>query len=267
MKKQIFLACAILLTVLTGCIEYDRSKVSKDFPIDESYSGLRVSSAISVTVSDTADKITVTAPESIMPRVEVEMDGGTLKMRLKPRRPFFRFFVFRLTSDIEVVIPYNPELTYVHLSGASDFHTDYGIGGNSVKVELSGSSDFFGEITAETIDLDLSGSSDIEAQVSATDLVMNLSGASDADLTGSVKNLRMALSGSSDLIEKVSHHQYGLSCEQCKVSLSGASDAFIHCDGTISGSLSGASTLLYTGNATATGLSVSGGSEIIQKAL
>ena len=110
--------------------------------------------------------------------------------------------------------------------------------------------------------MDLSGASKIEGQVTATDLDLELSGGSDAILEGEVNKLEVNLSGASNIVEKVVGSRYALVCDRCEGEISGGSDAYIHCDGTIKVSLSGGSELHYTGNAATTGSDCSGGSEI-----
>ena len=61
--------------------------------------------------------------------------------------------------------------------------------------------------------------------------------------------------------------RYALVTGNCEGSLSGSSDAYIHCDGFISVDLSGASTLYYTGSARTSGSSTSGSSNIVHNVL
>ena len=86
----------------------------------------------------------------------------------------------------------------------------------------------------------------------------------DATLEGDVTRLDINLSGSSNIVRKVVENQYALVCyEECKGKMSGSSDAYITCWGSIEVDLSGASNLHYTGNAETTGSTTSGGSKII----
>ena len=99
-------------------------------------------------------------------------------------------------------------------------------------------------------ELTLSDASDIEGDVNAEELTINLRNASDAKLKGYVKNLALNLKDASGIKKNVINSRYGLSCDECTVSMEDASDAYIHCDGTIRiVKLSGASDLHYTGNA------------------
>ena len=113
----------------------------------------------------------------------------------------------------------------------------------------------------------LIGVNHIEGHVSATELDIKLSGASDATLEGQVAELEIDLTGASNIIEKVVENRYALFCDRCEGTLSGASDAYIHCDGSIKVSLTGGSELHYTGNASTSGCNCSGGSIIVHDVL
>ena len=110
--------------------------------------------------------------------------------------------------------------------------------------------------------MDLSGASNIKGEVSAIDLDIELSGGSEATLEGEVDKLEINLSGASSIMKKVVGSRYALVCDRCEGSMSGASNAYIHCDGSIKVSLSGGSELHYTGDAATTGSSCTGGSVI-----
>ncbi|MGX8708204.1 MAG: GIN domain-containing protein, partial [Bacteroidales bacterium] len=131
-----------------------------------------------------------------------------------------------------------------------------------VTVSLSGASDCDCDIRAEEIEINGSGASDFEGRVTAACLKLDLSGDSDAEIEGEVGKLLLDLSGASDIESPVVNRRYGLVCNSCEGSLSGSSDAYLHCDGIISVSLSGSSDLHYTGDATTSDCSTSGGSSI-----
>ena len=256
MQKHLFIAAAFVLSVLSGCSKLAGDPVTKEFSIDGSYTELQVHDAMAVTVSDAVDKITITAGEGIMRKIIVQKNGNELTIRLKR-------FTSNYGSQIKVILPYNPDLKDVDLSGASNFRTGFTLKGRKVEVDCSGASGFYGDIEADEIDLDLSGASTIIGKVSATDLDLELSGASTATLEGPTGKLDLQLSGASTLIQKVAGDQYALNCEQCKGSLSGASTAYLHCDGSIRVALSGSSVLHYTGNASTSACSTSGSSSVV----
>jgi hypothetical protein len=267
------------LFAFCGCSKFAGEPISKDFNISGTYTELEVEGAFEVTVSDVATQVTVTVGEKIMPNVVVETVENTLKIYLKGWHS-------NRGTDMTVILPYNANLTSVDLSGASEFHSEYGLEGNKVEVELSGASDFYCDIDADEVDIELSGastfngdifadeiemaltgSSNIKGYVEAFDLDLDLSGASDATLEGQVDMLKINLSGASDIKKTINGNKYGFACDQCEGSMTGASNVYIHCDGTIKVNLSGASDLYYTGNAATTGCTTSGGSDIYHDTL
>ena len=147
---------------------------------------------------------------------------------------------------------------YVDLSGASHLNGK-NIVGDSIKFDLSGASDVsLDSITCSKITMDMSGASTVSCPlVTATDINADLSGASKVSFTaGEANSLDVDISGASsfdcpDFIVKDVH-----------LDVSGASKvSFTANDGTITGDVSGASTVEYKGHATQT-VDVSGGSSV-----
>lgn len=232
-------ALAILaISVMCSCSKLDGEPVTQEFSIDGTYTELQVEDAFDVTVSDAVSQVTVTAGDNIMSKVKVVESGDKLEIYLKGWTVSH--------GKMTVLLPVNPGLRKVKLSGASDFH---------------------GDIVAEKAEITLSGSSDFKGGVSASTLDLNVSGSSDATLEGMVGKLNLAISGSSDLEKKVVDNRYALACDECKGSISGSSSAYIHCDGTINVSVSGSSDLHYTGNASTSGSTTSGSSDITHDVL
>ena len=293
MKKYLFVLSAIVLFAFSGCKKIAGDPIDKVFTIEGSYTALEVGDAFDVTVSNAVDAITVTAGENVMPNVVVEKVGNTLKIHLKPLATSYG-------SEMKVMLPYNEQLTSVNMSGASEFHSEYGLDGQTVEVELSGAStfyctieadevdvqlsgasDYFGEVTATDVDIDLSGASDfsgditateidmdlsggstIKSTVTATELDLDLTGASDATFMGQATLLKINLTGASTIAKTVAENRYGFACENVEGVMSGASSAYLHCDGNIKVNLSGASDLHYTGEGNPADSSTSGGSDI-----
>ena len=279
MKKYLIILSTLVLFAFSGCQKYAGDPISKDFNISGTYTELEVEDAFNVTVSDVATQVTVTAGEYVMPNVVVETVENTLKIYLKGWHS-------NRGTDMTVILPYNANLTSVDLSGASEFHSEYGLEGNKVEVELSGASsiycdidadevdidlsgasDFFGDIFADEIEMDLTGASKIKGYVEALDLDLEMSGASDATLEGQVDRLKIDLSGASDIKKTTDGNRYGFACDRCEGTMTGASNVYIHCDGTIKVSLSGASDLHFTGNAFTGDCTTSGGSNVYHDTL
>ena len=279
MKKYLAILSVIFLFACSGCEKFAGESITKDFSISGSYTSLEVEDAFEVTVSDVATQVTVTAGEKVMPNVVVETINNTLKIYLKGWHT-------NLGKDMTVILPYNVDLTSVDLSGASGFHSEYGLEGHKVEVDLtgasdfdcdidadevdidlSGASDFFGDILADEIEMDLTGSSKIKGYVEALDLDLEMSGASEATFEGQVGALKIDLTGASDINKTINGKQYGFACNRCEGTMSGASNVYIHCDGAIKVNLSGASDLHYTGNASTSGCNTTGGSDVYHDVL
>lgn len=235
MRKYIVLLTAVVLTALCSCSKWAGDPITETFSVDGTYTELVVEDAFDVTVSDEVSQITITAGDNVMSKVRVEKTDKTLTIYLKGWTVSH--------GDMKVLLPRNADLTSADLSGASDFHTSFALTGQTVEVKCSGSSDFYGLVEADNLNLTLSGSS-------------------EATIEGTVGKLNMSISGSSDLERKVVGNRYSLVCDQCECSISGSSEAYIHCDGTIRGSVSGSSSLHFTGTAFTADCSTSGSSEI-----
>ena len=243
-----------------SCSKWAGDPITQKFSIDGNYTELQVDDAFDVIVSDTVSQIIITAGENVMPYVVVKNSDNRLEIYLKGWHG-------NRGKDMTVILPYNANLKCVDLSGASDFHSQYGISGDKVEVDLSGASDFYCDIIADEIDMDLSGASNVNGYLSANELDLDMSGSSDANIEGQVTTFKIDLSGSSTIKKVVVGNRYAIVCDQCEGSLSGSSDAYIHCDGSIRVSLSGSSDLYYTGNASTSGSSTSGGSDLVHDVL
>ena len=220
-----------------------------------------ISNSFDVFVDENASAVTITAGENIMSRVIVEQVGGELKIYCKPT-------VVSVNGDyMKAIIPHSPALKHVTISGASSLESPYPVNGNDVSFKISGDSRFSGDISGSETKIDLSGASLIKSNITADNLDLKLSGASMANLKGQTSNLNLNFSGASLNRNNVGLKGYALECTDCTGSISGASKAYIHCLNSINVSLSGASTLNYTGEASTSGSSTSGASSIVHDSL
>jgi Putative auto-transporter adhesin, head GIN domain len=112
------------------------------------------------------------------------------------------------------------------------------------KLSGSGGSDIYvdGIIKANTLKLNISGGSDFKGKVEAGDMTVDASGGSDVHISGSVKNLRVESSGGSDF------KGYDLTVDFCKLEASGGSDVYITVNKELSAEASGGSDVYYKGN-------------------
>ncbi len=272
-----------ICTIFCNCSTFTGEQIEKTFDIDNSYTELQIEDAINVIISNEQDQISVITTEKFINDVIIEKTDNKLRLYLKKNIHLYR-------SDIKIILPYNPNLQEIELSGASNFQSEFtlknekidinlsgasdfqcDIEADEIEIELSGSADFKGNLIAQNIDIELSGSSDIEGNITAQNTNIELSGSSDATLLGETNTLSIESSGASSITKKIIDNHYSLICNQCECDLSGSSDAYIHCNDNINIiNLSGASTLHYTGNAKITindGDNISGSSDIIHDTL
>lgn len=136
-----------------------------------------------------------------------------------------------------VIIEENGDILSVRLKGGTYFYNSV------INLELPANPNL--------TELDLSDASDIKGEINVENLTINLTDASDAKLKGHIGKLTLNLKDASSIKKNIINKRYGLSCDECEVSMDDASDAYIHCDGSIKlNKLSGASDFHYTGNAT-----------------
>lgn len=201
-----------------GCTKDWGTPATKNYPINGAYTKLDVSNAFDVTVSDQVTDVVVTVGDLAHERVVVKVVNGELQIGFKPNT--------RYNGKATAVIPANPILNDIDLSGASSFTGD--LIGHDVDIDLSGASKYRGFVDADGISLDLSGASvaDIQgfcqnkmnidlsgasilnaANLAATSVFGEMSGASNADVT-ICSQLNVNLSGASTLT-------YGTYSDEC----------------------------------------------------
>lgn len=216
MKNIVILLSLSLL--FFGCTKDWGTPVTKNYPINGAYTKLDVSNAFEVTVSDQVTDVVVTVGDLAHERVVVKVVNGELQIGFKPNT--------RYNGKATAVIPANPILNDIDLSGASSFTGD--LIGHGVDIDLSGASKYRGFVDADGISLDLSGASvaDIQgfcqnkmnidlsgasilnaANLAATSVFGEMSGASNADVT-ICSQLNVDLSGASTLT-------YGTYSDEC----------------------------------------------------
>jgi hypothetical protein len=112
-------------------------------------------------------------------------------------------------------------------------------------LEASGASDVIlaDKIKVPSLHIKVSGASDFKGDVTVEKLKLNLSGASDMHISGTATNLEINSSGASDV------SGFGLVAETCIASASGASDINISVSRELVANTSGASDIVYAGDA------------------
>ena len=125
-------------------------------------------------------------------------------------------------------------------SGGSDVMINGTLALGKLRLDLSGGSDFKGNVNITTLDIDQSGGSDVDISGRAADLTIDASGGSDLD-------------------------GYDLVAETCNASCSGGSDINITVNKELFAHASGGSDIHYRGNASVKKSSSSGGSSVSKR--
>jgi hypothetical protein len=113
------------------------------------------------------------------------------------------------------------------------------------QLSASGGSDVFIQdaIHSETLKMHLSGGSDFRGKLNIGDLTISQSGGADVYVSGSARTLNVHASGGSD------YHGYDLAADNCDVEASGGSDAYVNVNKELSAHASGGSDIHYRGTA------------------
>ncbi|WP_273566735.1 head GIN domain-containing protein [Maribacter halichondriae] len=235
-QSKIFIGLIILSIGLFTSCDHDTIRASGEVTSLEysipDYSELKISNAFNayVTFSDTEESIRIEANDNLHDKIIVNQEGNALVIRLK------KFTSVRGNATLNAYIV-TKNISTFDISGASRLTLENEWVESDARIDLSGASDFTGEVVAERLYLDMAG-------------------ASSLDLFGKATFLNAKLSGSSNV------RDYDLEVEDLKIELSGASDAFLSVNRTIDVSASGASVLNYKGNATINNKKLSGSSEV-----
>lgn len=220
-----------LCILFFGCTKDWGNPTTKNYPINATYSGIEVSSAFQVTMSEQVTDVVVTVGDLAHEIVEVKVKDGKLHIGLKPS--LFNNYDGMATA----VIPFSI-IRDLELSGASSFTGN--LSGEDVDIDLSGASVFRGNVTADELDIDLSGSSSYTGNIITDKLDFNLSGSSPATIGGSCQNtMEITLSGASRL------NAANFYTDIVRGSMSGGSFANVSCCSSLNVELSGGSTLIY----------------------
>lgn len=119
-------------------------------------------------------------------------------------------------------------------------------------------------ITCDNLTLELTGASLLDAELRAANTNLTLSGGSSMKVNGTMGHCMMKVSGASLVTSTMQDDRYALSVSDLAGTISGESRMFVHSDGKIAVTLSGASSLYYTGDAN-TAESTTSGMSIIEK--
>jgi hypothetical protein len=192
---------------------------------------LDVGSAFEVWVSlGQPEAVTVTYDDDLADRLDVGVDGTTLRIRLRPPTTAADRGILRA----EVTMA---RLEEIHATGASTITVADRVPDSGLRLVVSGSSRVAADLALDRADATVSGSSRLELTGTANTLSAQGSGGSRLDLA----QLRL---------------------QDLDIQLSGASHGSVQADQTITAQVSGASRLTYKGSPRFTKRDTSGASTI-----
>lgn len=203
--------------------------------LDKSFTAIKVSGGIDVYLSQSeTEAVAVSASdEKYIPNIKTVVEDQTLKIYYEGEKWWGKNR--KMTVYVSFI-----NIEKIDASGASDITIAGSMKGAALKMILSGASDFKGKVELTSLDMELSGASDVTISGTSINVLIESSGASD------VKG-------------------YNLTADICSAKASGASDINITVNKELTAHASGASSILYHGNAVIKDIHSSGASTVSRK--
>ena len=185
------------------------------------FHAIKVSSAIDLYLSPSNDEVVVVSASDIKirDRIRTDVENGVLKIWLDQRD--LSWWKNTGNKKMKAYVSFKA-LDKIVASGASDVRVNGVIKSDNLTINISGSSDFRGEVDVNKLTIDQSG-------------------ASDATIKGKAVTLDAEASGASDL------KGYELQTQSCRAHASGASDIQISVSKELNAHASGSSDIYYKG--------------------
>ena len=257
MKKIALFACLFIAFIAQAQTKmgviYDENVQLRKLP---NFTSIRVSNAIELFISQSnKTEVAVSATsEEYRNRIVTEVVGGTLIIRMADNNS--RWWKWGNENyRIKAYVSVN-ELYAITGSGATNIKIINGVSSEKLKINLSGASDFKGDIKAGTLLTELSGASNFKASVQANALSVKGSGACDIEVAGSGDDLILDVSGASSV------KMYDYLVKGASVDASGASSVKVNVSGILKVHATGASSIDYKGTATIKDMHSSGASSV-----
>jgi len=236
--KKVFLGLIIMLTVLIGNAQNDKNVVfdaNAEIRKVTGFTSIEVSGAVNLYLSQGIEEgVAVSAgEESLVSKIRTSVRDNVLYIDFDSKGLNWKNWS---NNKIKAYVTFIT-LKKIEASGACNIKTAGLLKLSDIKIELSGASDFSGEIEA-------------------TNLAISLSGASDLKLKGTAEKLSINSNGASSI------KAYDLKSEYCKIDASGASSVQITVNKEMNAKASGASSINYKGDAVVKDFTSSGASSV-----
>jgi len=258
MKKILYLTLSLLaLMLLWGCdligIVGSGDTVVNEYTYTD-FNSIEASNACEVTITrGDSYSISITIDDNIETYLDIKKSDNVLHIDLESG-----YFYHDVSFKANIIMP---DLAYLELSGASSGEVSGFERSGSFETRLSGASDAnLDFISVGKIICDLSGASDLDLSTESAEsgLEIDCSGASSIDIEASISasNVNIDCSGASNVDLR------NFRANNADVSISGASEVYLNLNGSLKGSVSGASSLRYRGTITSRDLDISGASSV-----
>ena len=203
------------------------------------FHAIKISDAIDLYLSQSNDEVVVVSAKDLKyrDRIRTVVENGVLKIWLDHEG--WTWWKNSGNKQMKAYVSFR-ELDKLVASGASDVRVTGVIKGDDLSIDISGASDFKGEIDVNKLTIDQSG-------------------ASDATISGRAATLNAEASGASDL------KGFELVTDNCSAHASGASDIKITVTKELKARASGASGVYYKGDAVIRDLHSSGASSVSKR--
>jgi hypothetical protein len=257
MKKIALFTCLFIAFTLQAQTKmgviYDENVQVRKLP---SFTSIRVSNAIELFISQSnKTEVAVSAKsDEYRNRIITEVVGGTLIIRMADK--YSKWWKWGNEDNrIKAYVSVN-ELYAITASGATNTKIVNGLTAEKLKINLSGASDFKGDIKAGTLMTELSGASNFKGTVQAGAFSVRGSGACDIEVAGSGDDLIVDVSGASSV------KMYDYLVKGASLDASGASSIKVNVSGMLKVNAIGASSIDYKGAASIKDMKSSGASSV-----
>ena len=236
MKKLSFLVAMLSIFTLAVSAQKTINDANAEKRNVSGYHGIEVSGGIDLYLSQGEESVAISASDlKTRDRIRTEVKNGILKIWYESDR----------NIHIDITWKDRKMKAYVSFKILDQLE---GSGGSDISVD--------GTINVNSLALDISGGSDFKGDVKLKDLKVDASGGSDINISGSVNKLVIDASGGSDF------KGYELSADECNLQASGGSDVYITVNKELIADASGGSDIFYKGNASVREVKSSGSSSI-----
>lgn len=236
--KRLLLLLVCFLTVFSVSAQVEKNLVydgNAEVRNHKGFSAIEVSSAIDLYISQgTEEAVAVSAnDDEILKRIRTEMRGNVLRIYFDGKGVNWKRWG---NNKMKAYVTFK-NITGIEASGACN-----------VKVS--------GKITAADFRIQMSGASDFKGEMAVENLKLEATGASRITVTGTVAKLNVDANGASDI------KGYDLSSDYCKIDATGASVVRVTVNKELSAGASGASSVYYKGEGLIRDINTSGGASI-----